>query len=128
MKKLLIFLIFSIFATSSESIDDDDKEREYAKFINKKNLGLAICINEFYENLPKEIKDGYKAFNNIEAVNPRDGYFLKNFIKKNITNYLPNFKDIEQYEKYQPWYYIACINMYNDKKYEDFVKNIPNVY
>lgn len=125
MKKLILCLLLLSNALALENNLNQEAEFEkwYEKelFINKKDFGFCLCVSEFYkdQNLPKEIKEAYKAFNSAEIIDPGEMDYFLDFIKTSINNFMPNFKHPERYPK--KWYFLACLGMYNSKEYEDMI-------
>lgn len=118
MKKIVILAVLVCSFLFGDDWDDDYwKERS---FMNKKNLGFALCVKTFYKDLPSEIADADRAFNSIEFIDPDDPERILKFIHANIDRYIPNFKHPESYPK--KWYFVACLNMYNSEEYEDMIR------
>lgn len=110
-----------------ESSDDWGQEwEEWQKklFVTQKNIGLAFCISEFYKDqkLPKAIEEGWRAFSSSEYMNRERIDEIFAFVKANINDYIPQFKPDGLYAEHQPWYFVACLNMYNSKEYEDMIQ------
>ncbi|RDU61940.1 hypothetical protein CQA53_09675 [Helicobacter didelphidarum] len=126
MKRILLIML--VVSHCIYASDRDNAEWEEFVFVTKKNLGFSLCVREFYKdsNLPLGIAESPNAFNSIEIVNPHDGNNILIFIKNNIHRYLPQFKNEKFYAKYQPWYFVACLDMYNSKEYEDMIKNLKD--
>lgn len=128
MKKLILCLLLLSNALALENNLNPEEEWKsvYEQRLKetlgiKKNLGFCLCVDEFYENqnLPKEIKEAYKAFNSAEFIEGGEIDYFLDFIETNINNFMPIFKHPENYPK--KWYFVACLKMYNSQEYEDMI-------
>lgn len=115
MKKLVILIILVCPFLFGSEIEWDKKV-----FISRKNLGFTLCLKEFYKDLPSEIANADRLFDLIELTDPDDKERFLDFIRSRIDSYIPNFKRPELYPKH--WYFVACLNMYNSKEYEDMIQ------
>ena len=100
--------------------ESSDAEWDKHRFISRKNLGFTLCLKEFYKDLPSEIADADKLFGVIELADPDDKERFADFVRVRIQSYIPQFKYPELYPK--NWYFVACLNMYNSKEYEDMIQ------
>lgn len=118
MKKLVIVMVLVCSFLFGSELSDIEWDKKV--FISKKNLGFTLCLKTFYKNLPNEIANADRLFGLIELSDPDDKKRFLNFIYSKIDSYIPKFKQPELY--YEHWYFVACLNMYNSKEYEDMIQ------
>ncbi|TLD84231.1 hypothetical protein [Helicobacter sp. MIT 05-5294] len=119
MKRGFMMLILNTFIFAVDFSNNPEWEKHI--LVSRKNLGFSLCVKEFYknQNLPEEIEQAELAFSSIDVSDPDDKERFLSFIKANINKYMPKFKHPEIYPT--KWYFVACLNMYNAKEYEDMI-------
>lgn len=115
-----IVILISVICSLLLGSESSDAEWEKHVFTSRKNLGLTLCLKEFYKDLPSEIANADMLFGLVELADPDDKERFRKFIRNKIDSYMPNFKHPDIYPK--RWYFVACLSMYNSKEYEDMIQ------